>query len=352
MSISETLRNPLTFILGFAIYWCLPPAIAHHGFGAHFDPEQYVTMDGTVTGFEFLNPHSYVYFQSADETGEMTDRWCELNAQTQLRRKGISQTSFSNGDQVRIQGFLSRNDPLGCYLASVRLADGSVLTLKNGSGNSLYSARQIEADTGIIGTWYPKGRGTAPRAGDLVTEAGQDALDAYDSATQNPVLRCEPASPLRAWVQPGTPVQISRNGGNLLIHHEFMDVRRVVHLDITDHPAGIVPTDLGHSIGRFDNSVLTIETTGFAAGVLVETAQFSVGELVLKSPYTGMNTTALKLSERLSINSDTGDLELLWTAEDPDFYTVPLTGTLSFSRTDVEVGTFDCSPAAGHAPAH
>jgi hypothetical protein len=129
-----------------------------------------------------------------------------------------------------------------------------------------------------------------------------------------------------------------------------MDVRRVVHLDINDHPNDIAPSDLGHSIGRFEDGVLVIETTNFAAGVLLETAQFSVGELIAKSPYTGMNTTALILSERLSVNPDTGDLELTWTAEDPHYYTIPLTGTRTMSRTDVELGTYNCTPTAGHAP--
>jgi hypothetical protein len=350
MSVNRIPNKLLLSILGAILYAFQSTASPHHGFGAHFDTKQYVTIEGVISGFEFVNPHSYVYFQTTNDSGKTTDRWCELNAQTQLRRKGISQTSFNVGDRVSIQGFLARKDPLGCYLASVQFTDGSTLTLKNVSGNSLYSARQVNADTGIIGTWYPESRGTAPRAGELVTQAGQNALDAYDSTTQNPVLRCEPGSPLRAWLQPGTPIQISPSSGTILIRHEFMDVRRVVHLDINDHPNDIAPSDLGHSIGRFEDGVLVIETTNFAAGVLLETAQFSVGELIAKSPYTGMNTTALILSERLSVNPDTGDLELTWTAEDPHYYTIPLTGTRTMSRTDVELGTYNCTPTAGHAP--
>ena len=338
------------FLLGSLLYTFQSTASAHHGFGAHFDTKQYVTIEGIISGFDFVNPHSYVYFQTTSNSGKITDRWCELNAQTQLRRKGISQTSFNVGDPISIQGFLSRKDPLGCYVASAQFVDGSTLILKNLSGNSLYSARRINADTGIVGTWYPKGRGTAPRAGELVTQAGQNALDAYDSATQNPVLRCEPASPLRAWLQPGTPVQISRSNGTIIIRYEFMDVRRVVHLDMTEHPNDAVPSDLGHSIGRFENGVLVIQTSNFAAGVLLETAQFSVGELETKSPYTGMNTTSLVLTEKLSVNPTTGDLALTWTAEDPRYYTIPLTGTRTMSRTNVELGTYNCISTAGHAP--
>ena len=142
MSIDRIFTRLLPFIIGSPLYVFLSVASAHHGFGAHFDTQQYVAIEGVVSRFEFVNPHSYVYFQAIDDAGDTADRWCELNARTQLHRKGISRTSFSAGDRIRIEGFISRKDPLGCYVASVELADGSVLTLKNGAGNSLYSARK------------------------------------------------------------------------------------------------------------------------------------------------------------------------------------------------------------------
>ena len=92
------------------------------------------------------------------------------------------------GDRIRIQVFLVKKDPLGCYVTSAQFADGSTLTLKNVSGNSLYAASHVDADTSIIGIWCPKGRGNMPRVGELVAQVGQDALDAYDFSTQNPVF--------------------------------------------------------------------------------------------------------------------------------------------------------------------
>ena len=39
------------------------PALAHHGFG-RFDPTKDVTIEGTVTGIDFVNPHAYLYFDA------------------------------------------------------------------------------------------------------------------------------------------------------------------------------------------------------------------------------------------------------------------------------------------------
>ena len=70
-----------------------------------------------------------------------------------------------------------------------------------------------------------------------------------------------------------------------------MDVVRVVHLDMANHPEGTARTDIGHSVGRFEGAELVMETALFSAGVLLETAQFSDGEETAMSPYTGTNTT-------------------------------------------------------------
>ena len=110
------------------------------------------------------------------------------------------------------------------------------------------------------------------------------------------------------------------------------------------------PTSVTRS-GVSMDAELVIETALFSAGVLLETAQFSEGEETAMSPYTGMNTADLKLFERLRVDPDSGDLELTWTAEDPRYYTQPLSGTRTFSRADVELGSFNCLPATGHAPA-
>ncbi len=45
---------------------------------------------------------------------------------------------------------------------------------------------------------------------------------------------------------------------------DWMGVRRVVHLDVAEHPADLEPSPFGHSVGRFEDGVLVIDTVGFA----------------------------------------------------------------------------------------
>ena len=114
-----------------------------------------------------------------------------------------------------------------------------------------------------------------------------------------------------------------------------MDAERVIYLDQSELPSGQPRTDLGTSIGRFEDGALTIETSGFAAGAL----------------WAGrLNTEALETTEKLWVDSDTGLLVLEWTATDPTYYTAAEQGRRTFVRTDLSIGNFECASDAGHTP--
>jgi hypothetical protein len=44
------------------------PALAHHGFG-RFDRTKPVEIEGTITGIDFVNPHSYLNLDIVDSAG-------------------------------------------------------------------------------------------------------------------------------------------------------------------------------------------------------------------------------------------------------------------------------------------
>ena len=102
----------------------------------------------------------------------------------------------------------------------------------------------------------------------LLTPAGEKAVAAYDPFRDDPTFRCDPVAIRRVWGAPGTPLEIVRDGGDVVLHHEWMDVRRVVHMNMKDHPKGGPRSSLGHSIGHLEGDTLVIETANYSAGVL------------------------------------------------------------------------------------
>jgi hypothetical protein len=322
-----------------ALWIAAAPALAHHGWATHYDGNAYVTITGVVTKFEFVNPHAFVYLDAVNEAGATEHRWCEMQSRTQLERRGVGAEQFRVGSTITIEGFRSRQDPLGCELATGRFHDGTVLTLRRRDGQSVYGAPLAEGDTSIVGTWYPEvflaEAGSIEDSNTAMTAAGEAAHAAFDWLTQNPTMHCSPVSNIRAWSAPGLPTRIERRGREIHIRHEFMDASRIVYLDRSEHPGDAPRTDLGHSIGRFADGVLYVETAGFASGAL----------------WAGrLHSEMLATTEKLWVDAESGHLMLEWTASDPVYYTGEHRGIRKFVRTNLGIRPFECDTAIGHVP--
>src|SRR4029079_17446797 len=72
----------------------------------------------------------------------------------------------------------------------------------------------------------------------FLTPAGEKAIAAYDPFRDDPTFRCDPVAIRRVWGAPATPLEIVHQGRDIVLHHEWMDVRRVIHMGLTTHPTG------------------------------------------------------------------------------------------------------------------
>lgn len=116
-------------VLATGLLACMAGAsLAHHSF-AMFDQTQRVTLKGTVTEFQWTNPHAFIHLDVAGSNGK--ESWAiELNSPNNLKRQGWKSTSLKAGDQVTLVTFPLRDmsDHKGGLFVSVTLADGTVLS--------------------------------------------------------------------------------------------------------------------------------------------------------------------------------------------------------------------------------
>lgn len=85
------------------------PAMAHHAVGGEYDPTKPVTVTGTVTKVEWVNPHSRIYFDVVDPDGKVTSWSVELAARVVLERMGWNGRSLKIGEKVTVRGDQARS---------------------------------------------------------------------------------------------------------------------------------------------------------------------------------------------------------------------------------------------------
>ena len=99
------------------------PLVAHHSFAAEFDATKAVTLQGTVTKLDWMNPHIWIYLDAKDDSGTVAHWQCEGGPPNTLTRNGWSKDSLKMGDQVNIEGFRSKDGTNTCNARSVKLPE-------------------------------------------------------------------------------------------------------------------------------------------------------------------------------------------------------------------------------------
>ncbi|HEY5568498.1 MAG TPA: DUF6152 family protein [Gammaproteobacteria bacterium] len=117
----------IAFAAGLALLTAPFGVSAHHSFAAEFDRELPITVTGTVTKVEWLNPHARFYVATEDESGGKVEWDFELTSPNVLMRRGWTRTSLKVGDVVTVTGYRARNDPHVVNASNVMLADGTRL---------------------------------------------------------------------------------------------------------------------------------------------------------------------------------------------------------------------------------
>ena len=102
-------------------------ASAHHSFAAEFDRDMPITVTGTVTKVEWMNPHARFYIDAKNDAGETVNWDFELASPNGLMRRGWNRNSMKIGDVVTVSGHRAKNDPLVGNASAVTLADGKRL---------------------------------------------------------------------------------------------------------------------------------------------------------------------------------------------------------------------------------
>jgi hypothetical protein len=344
-------------------------ADAHHGAGL-FDMRRNVELEGRLTRVDFVNPHTYVYFDVVGPDGKVLAMKCETRGATVLRRSGWSPEMFVKGATIKVAGRPHRDDPTACTVDTMtigqkptleryqQLSDAKsvnrakrALRLPNGkpnlAGDWAQEQQVLATPPGGRAGLVPISKAAEIRAGKLpmpagpagwfpppvkLTAAGQAAADALRKrpTSENPRLSCQPTSILFDWVFDGAIGRITQSA-NVIKMEYGVGLNRLVQMNMTAHPANIKPSRAGHSIGRWDGDTLVVDTVGFLPGSLA-------GNLP--------HSSKLHVVERFTLNPTTLELTRNIVAEDPEYFADQYVDTDSVLPADAPFKVEACKELA------
>lgn len=117
-------RLKFACIAAVTALWPAAASHAHHSFAAEFDRDKPIELTGTVTKVEWTNPHARIYIDVEDVDGKVVNWDFELGPPNGLMRQGWNRNSLRQGHVVKINGFLSKDQPNVANARSVFLPDG------------------------------------------------------------------------------------------------------------------------------------------------------------------------------------------------------------------------------------
>jgi uncharacterized protein DUF6152 len=109
------------------------PVFAHHG-SAAYDMSKTISVTGTITDFQFVNPHVLISMDVKDTAGKV-DKWeGELTSPNHLARAGWTKSTLKPGDQVTLTGGPAKSGSPTMWIRKIT-KDGQEVSLGGGGDN-------------------------------------------------------------------------------------------------------------------------------------------------------------------------------------------------------------------------
>ena len=110
-------------------------ASAHHSFAAEFDANSPVTLHGTITKMEWINPHSWIHIDVKNPDGTVTEWMVEGGTPNTLFRRGFTREAVKAGMEITVEGYRAKNGANRANGRDLILADGRRLFMgSSGTG--------------------------------------------------------------------------------------------------------------------------------------------------------------------------------------------------------------------------
>ena len=128
----------MKLLIRFTVALCAiaPIGTAHHSFAAEFAGRNIITIKGTITKFEWMNPHSYFYVDVPDSSGKVVSWAVEGRNLSIMSRMGWTKTTLQKGEAVTVTMYRHKDAAKNMgFVRTITKTDGTVLEVMMNVGN-------------------------------------------------------------------------------------------------------------------------------------------------------------------------------------------------------------------------
>lgn len=112
-------------VAGLGVMLAAVSTSAHHAFSAEFDQDKPVSLEGTITKAEWVNPHAWVYIDVKGPDGTVVNWSIEMGPPNALLRRGWKKSSMAFGAVIKVDGFAAKNGKEFANASDITLPDGT-----------------------------------------------------------------------------------------------------------------------------------------------------------------------------------------------------------------------------------
>ena len=102
-------KNLAVVAAGACLFLAVAPVWAHHAFAQEFDEKKPLTLRGTVTKWELINPHSWIHMDVKGPDGKVVNWMVEGGSPNNLFRLGFTKDSLPPGTEIVVEGYQAKD---------------------------------------------------------------------------------------------------------------------------------------------------------------------------------------------------------------------------------------------------